>query len=66
MTNREKAQLEDIRAFIAYGLEDDIRFEEILLNINHDLGGLIRRDKCFVPRTMGYVDVMQERKGALV
>jgi hypothetical protein len=66
MTNREKAQLEDIRAFIAYGLEDDIMFEKVLLHINHDLGGLIRRDECFVPRTKGYVEIMQERKEALV
>ena len=61
MTNKEKQQLKDIQAFIDYSLENDARFGLVLSTIGHDVGGLLNKDECFLPRTDGYLKMMAKK-----
>ena len=47
--------LQDLLAFIFIAKEDKILTDsQILVNVCHDLSGIIRKEKCFVPRTDGH------------
>lgn len=70
LTDKERAQLEDMAAFIQFQLdqdkvpESDVSFNNTLMHVSHDIGGLIRKDRCFLPRTDGYADLMRGKVSA--
>ena len=64
ITDRQKSQLKDMVAFINYGLEDGKDFGWILSNLGHDVGGLVRQERNFLPRSDGYTAIMAKRASA--
>jgi hypothetical protein len=54
MTNEEDTILDDMAAFIEWARENKMEFKEVLFTLTHDAGGIIRKERCFVPRTRGY------------
>ena len=55
MTEQQVKVLEGFRAFIKWSIACDRDFYFVLGNLSHDIGGLIREDEGFCPRTAGYV-----------
>ena len=48
-------QLKDMIGFIRFWLDEGgVTGDVALSTLVHDLGGLYRKDKCFLPRTSGY------------
>ena len=64
MTDKERAQLTDMKAFIQYGLDESKDFKWVLSNLGHDVGGLIREERNFLPRSDGYGQMMKIREDA--
>lgn len=54
MEKNEKEALLDMKAFIEFAIEEDLRFSMVLGTIGHDLNGLYENRKGFLPRTHGY------------
>jgi len=57
MSRKEVETLLDMEAYIKYAVKmrDKVSFMEVLSVIAHDVGGLIREEDCFLPRTHGYL-----------
>ena len=62
MTSKQKAQLKDMQAYLQFILDRDMSFTAALGNLGHDIGGLIRKEECFLPRTDGYHKMMEGAK----
>ncbi len=54
MTPEEKKQLNDIVAFIRWGIARGLEMSDILANVGHDCTGLLLGEPQFLPRTSGY------------
>jgi hypothetical protein len=50
----ELEALKDIAAFINFGIESGLGFWSILGNVSHDIQGLCKENRGFLPRTKGY------------
>lgn len=50
--------LKDMRAFLDYcmTIDDVLTFEGIMSTLMHDSGGILRKEKCFSPRSYGFED----------
>jgi hypothetical protein len=58
MEKQEIKALKDITAFIEFAIEKELPFITTLLNVGHDVHGLVDgiNDPMFLPRTHGYSD----------
>ena len=54
MKTNYKKLIEGIGGYIKFALNDGKGSEEILMNITHDIFGVINNVKCFLPRTLKY------------
>lgn len=64
MKSKERQLLEDIAAFIELQLagRNSIDYPMIVTTIAHDIGGVLRDERCFSPRVSGYADIKEGRK----
>ena len=46
--------IEDMRAYLAFAIKENVPFYRILGTISHDVKGLLYDDLDFLPRTSGY------------
>jgi hypothetical protein len=44
----------DAAAFLRFAVGHNIPESEIVITLAHDIGGLSRRERCFLPRVDGY------------
>jgi len=44
----------DLFSMVKFLSEQNYTAEEILINVAHDLGGVVRQELCFSPRCTGY------------
>lgn len=62
MVKKEVETLKDLQAFIEFAIKNHrkkrVTFSWTLVDLAHDIGGTVREDKCFVPRTRGYAERM--------
>jgi len=54
LTEPERMSLEDIKAFIEFGIKNELSYANILGTLIHDAKGLFFEYKPFLPRTSGY------------
>lgn len=47
-------KLEDMAGYLSFCAKAGVESNIILLNLSHDIFGILRDDKCFLPRTHGY------------
>lgn len=62
-TLEDKATLKqrmDMAGWIQFAEEKGITPEQICVNLMHDIGGIMRGDECFLPRTNGYAKFLKE------
>lgn len=59
MKSEEIEILLDIKGFIDWSITHNETYHWVLLNIVHDINGIINNSLCFVPRTKGYKEYMQ-------
>ena len=53
-------QLADIQGYIIYCVDKQISPGGVLFNVSHDINGIIRGEKGFLPRTDGYAKYLKE------
>jgi len=61
-TLEDKATLKqrrDMAGWIQFAEGKGIAPEEISMNLMHDIGGIMRDDECFLPRTNGYAKFLK-------
>jgi hypothetical protein len=46
--------IKDMAGYLINAVENKTEYATILFNLSHDILGLARKDKCFLPRTSGY------------
>jgi hypothetical protein len=54
MSSNDRKILRDLMAFIDYGIREDMDLGLVLATVAHDVGGILRNDKCFLPRSHDY------------
>lgn len=54
MTSRQRFILKDMAAFIVFGLNNGMTFDSVLGSLSHDIGGIVRKERCFLPRSNGF------------
>lgn len=56
MTKAERKVLLDLKAYIEFELNADKEdaFDRAMFTLMHDVGGIIREERCFLPRTHDY------------
>jgi hypothetical protein len=54
MKNKDKIILADFKGFIDWSIKNNTSLVYVLANLAHDIGGILKKDKCFSPRTGGY------------
>ena len=59
MNDKQIEMLQDLMAYVSWGIEHELSFDTILFNAAHDIDGMASRDKFFSPRTKGYTKVVK-------
>jgi len=59
MKTKEIEVLEDMKNFISFGINFKKDYLWILGNLAHDIGGIMKEEKCFSPRSKGYKKFME-------
>lgn len=52
---------DDALAYLKWAIKKKKSPEEILLNLMHDIGGMARMERCFVPRVSGWAKALKEK-----
>jgi len=60
LTEQQLTIAQDIVAFIGWCIKHDKPFDWCLINVHHDIQGLLAQEPCFLPRTTGYAKILKD------